>query len=84
MEKTHKLSPHWRGPFSILGIPNSFQVIYLDLGREKISHISHYKRFQEKIINAGKEALPCGDAIAKQKNNVNQIEVIMRPAVAKG
>ena len=27
MEKTHKLSPRWRGPFSIIKIPNSFQII---------------------------------------------------------
>ena len=62
MEKTHKLSPRWRGPFSIVKIPNSFQVIYLDEGREKITHISNCKKFQEKIVSAGKEAPPPGDA----------------------
>ena len=71
MEKTHKLSPRWRGPFSIIKIPNSFQVIYLDERREKITHISHCKRFQEKIVKEGKEAPPPGDAIPKQKKSIN-------------
>ena len=70
MKKTHKLSPRWQGPFSIVKIPNSFQVIYLDEGREKITHISNCKKFQ-KIVSTGKEAPPPGDAIPKQKKSVN-------------
>ena len=84
MEKTHKLSPRWRGPFSIIKIPNSFQVIYLDEGREKITHISHCKRFQEKIVIAGKEALPTDDVIPKQKNSINRMKGHKRPAAAQG
>ena len=74
MEKTHKLPPRWRGPFSIVKIPNSFQVIYLDEGRKKIMHASNCKKFQEKIVTVGKEAPPPGDAIPKQKKSVNWIK----------
>ena len=74
MEKTHKLSPRWRGPFSIIKIPNSFQIIYLDEGREKITHISHCKRFQEKIVHVGKEAPPTVDTIPKRKKRINQMK----------
>ena len=35
MEKTHKLSPRWRGPFKVTKIINSFQVTYEDQGRKK-------------------------------------------------
>ena len=44
MERDHKLSPKWRGPFVIRKILNPFQVIYCDLGRDKISHIMYCKR----------------------------------------
>ena len=56
MEKTHKFSPHWRGPLLIVKIPNSFQVIYLNEGREKVMHIRHCKKFQEKIVPAKKRS----------------------------
>ena len=39
MEREHKLTPKWHGPFKVLQIPNPFQVVYEDFGREKISHI---------------------------------------------
>ena len=34
MERDHKLSPKWRGPFPIVKIENPFQVCYDDRGRE--------------------------------------------------
>ena len=37
MGRDHKLSPKWRGPFSIIKIENPFQVCYDDRGREKIA-----------------------------------------------
>ena len=73
-EKTHKLSPRWRGPFSIIKILNSFQVTYLDEGRKNITHISHCKKFQEKIVPAKKEAPPAADAIPKRKKIINQMK----------
>ena len=69
MEKTHKLPPRWRGPFSITKIPNSFQVIYLDGGREKVTHIRHCKKFREKAIPAKDEAPPTDDVLQKQKES---------------
>ena len=74
MEKTHKLSPHWRGPFLIVKIPNSFQVIYLNEGREKVTHIRHCKKFQEKIVPAKNEAPPTVDVTHKQKRRIRQMK----------
>ena len=75
MENTHKLSPHWRGPFNIIEIPNPFQVIYNDQGREKITHVSNCKKFQGRLVVAGIQAPPLGDAIPKQKKCVNQMNL---------
>ena len=44
MERTHKLSPKWRGPYKVNKIPNSFQVQYEDEGREKITHVRNCKK----------------------------------------
>ena len=74
MEKTHKLSPRWRGPFSIVKIPNSFQVIYLDEGREKVMHIRCCKKLQEKIVPTKKEAPPTADVIHEQKRRISQMK----------
>ena len=75
MEKTHKLSPRWRGPFSIIKIINSFQVIYLDEGSKKITHISHCKRFQKIVgLHVGKESSPTDGAILKPKKRINQMK----------
>ena len=68
MEKTHKLSPRWRGPLKMIKSPNSFQVIYNDQGREKITHMSNCKKFQERLVGMRTQAPPPGDAIPKQKN----------------
>ena len=46
MERTHKLSPKWRGPFKVNKIPNPFQVQYEDEGREKITHVRNCKKFR--------------------------------------
>ena len=46
MERDHKLSPKWRGPFPIVKIENPFQVHYEDRGREKIAHVRHCKKFK--------------------------------------
>ena len=37
-------------------------------------HISNCKKFQEKIVNVGKEAPPPGDTISKQKKSVNRMK----------
>ena len=68
------MSPHWQGPFSIVKIPNSFQVLYLDEGREKVTHIRHCKKFQEKIVPTKKEAPPTADVIHKQKRRISQMK----------
>ena len=73
MEKTHKLSPRWRGQFKIIKTPNSFQVVYDDQEKEKITHVSNCKKFQERLVGVGDEAPPPGDAIPKQKKPVNQM-----------
>ena len=54
MERDHKLSPKWRGPFPIIRIENPFQVHYEDRGREKIAHVRHCKKFISEAEN-GKE-----------------------------
>ena len=46
MERDHKLSTRWRGPFPIVKIENPFQVCYDDRGREKIAHVRHCKKFK--------------------------------------
>ena len=46
MERTHKLSPKWRGPFKVNKIPNPFQVHYEDEGREKVTHVRNCKKFR--------------------------------------
>ena len=46
MERDHKLSPKWRGPFPIVKIENPFQVCYDDRGREKIAHVWYCKKFK--------------------------------------
>ena len=75
MEKTHKLSPRWQGPFSIVKISNnSFQVIYIDEGSEKVTHIRHCKKFQEKIVTSKKEAPPTTDLIDEQKRRIIQMK----------
>ena len=55
-------------------IPNSFQVIYLDKGREKVTHIRHCKKFQEKIVPTKKEAPPTADVTHEQKTRISQME----------
>ena len=54
MERDHKLSPKWRGPFPIIRIEHPFQVHYEDRGREKIAHVRHCKKFISEVEN-GKE-----------------------------
>ena len=54
MERDHKLSPKWRGPFPIVKIENPFQVCYNDRGREKIAHVQHCKQFRTSMTS-GKE-----------------------------
>ena len=46
MERMHKLSPKWQGPFKVNKIPNPFQVQYEDEGREKVTHVSNCKKFR--------------------------------------
>ena len=46
MQRDHKLSPKWRGPFHIIKIENPFQVCYDDRGREKIAHVRHCKNLK--------------------------------------
>ena len=82
MEKSHKLSPRWRGPFPVIKTPNSFQVVYMDDEREKISHISDCKRFREKNANAGKEAPPPARRHLN-KTWSNRREVRTRLAIAR-
>ena len=45
MERMHKRSPKWQGPFKDKKIPNPFLVHYEDEGREKITHVRNCKKF---------------------------------------
>ena len=54
MERDHKLSPKWRGPFPVVRIENHFKVHYEDRGREKIAHVRHCKKFKT-LATDGKE-----------------------------
>ena len=54
MERDHRLSPKWRGPFPIIEIENPFQVCYGDRGREKIAHVRNCKKFKTSMT-PGKE-----------------------------
>ena len=60
MERDHKLSPKWRGPFPIIRIENPFQVHYEGRGKEKIAHVRHCKRFNSVVAN-GKKAYVIAD-----------------------
>ena len=73
MEKMHKLSPRWRGPYKVIKIPNSFQVVYKDQKKEKITHISNCKKFHKKFARVEEQQQPPGDKIPKQKKRVNQM-----------
>ena len=55
MERDHKSSPKWRGPFPVVRIENPFQVHYENRGKEKIAHVRHCKRFNSVAAN-GKKA----------------------------
>ena len=39
MERTHKLSPKWQGPYKVTKVPNPFQVQYQDEEKEKTTHV---------------------------------------------
>ena len=51
MERDHRLSPKWRGPFPIIKIENPFQVCYDDRGREKIAYVLHCKKFKTSMTS---------------------------------
>ena len=57
MERTHKLSPKWRGPFKVNKILNPFQVQYEDEGREKITHVRNCKRFHGQANDGNKQPI---------------------------
>ena len=46
MERDHKFTPRWRGPYEVVGITNAFQLRYMDEGRTKITHIRNCKKFK--------------------------------------
>ena len=70
MDKTHKLSLRWRGPFKITKIINSFQITYDEQGRKKITHISNCKRFYDWLVGVGAEIPPPGGEMLKAKRRV--------------
>ena len=45
LELGNKFEGRWKGPFTVVNIPNKFQVEYKEEGRKKISHISYVKKF---------------------------------------
>ena len=45
MERTHKLSLKWRGPYKVTKVSNPFQVQYNDEGREKGTNVRNCKKF---------------------------------------
>ena len=42
-ERASKLSPRWKGPFSVCQIPNEYQVVYEDGDAQQTIHINHAK-----------------------------------------
>ena len=66
MEKTHRLSPRWRGPFKVTEIINSFQVTYEDQGKRKITLISNCKKYYDQLVDVG-EATPPIDVMPEVK-----------------
>ena len=67
MEKTHKQSPRWRGPFRVTKIINSFQVTYEDQGKRKITHINNCKKYYDQLVDMGGEATPPSDLMLEVK-----------------
>ena len=46
-------------------------MVYEDQGTEKVTYISNCKKFHEKLVGVEEETPPPGDAIPKQKKQVN-------------
>ena len=42
-EGTNKLTPRWKGPFSVKRVPNPYQVVYEDGSAWRIIHVNHAK-----------------------------------------
>ena len=54
MEKDHKLSPKWRGPFPIIRIENPFQFIMKMEEKKRYAHVRHCKKFNSEAENVKK------------------------------
>ena len=74
MERDHKLSPKWRGPFPLLGFENPFQVHYKDRGKEKIAHVRHPKRFNSVATNDKKACVIANNDIISNDSMDHQGE----------
>ena len=57
MERMHKLSPRWRGPYEVTKVINPFQLQYQDEGKQKITHVRNCKKFRC-LVNGGNEWVP--------------------------
>ena len=42
-ERTNKLAPRWKGPFTVKRVPNPYQVVYKDGSAWRTIHINHAK-----------------------------------------
>ena len=54
MERTHKFSPQWRGPYEVTKVLNPFQLQYHDEGRQKVTQARNCKKFCS-MANHGNE-----------------------------
>ena len=65
MEREHKLSPKWRGPFPITKIETPFQVCYDDRGREKVAQVRHCKKFIASMTSGQENYVTSSNDITK-------------------
>ena len=72
MERTHKLSPRWRGPYEVTKVPNPFQVQYQDGEKQKITHVRNCKKFCGRVNN-GNERTPVKEGGLKRAKSQCQV-----------
>ena len=72
MERTHKLSHRWRGPYEVTEVIKPFQVQYQDGEKPKITHVRNCKKFCGRVNN-GNERVPAKEGGLKHAKSQCQV-----------
>ena len=73
MERTHKFSLRWRGPYEVTKVLNPFQLQYHDEGRQKVTHVRNCKKFH-RMANYGNERGKSKEEGLKQAKSQCQVK----------